>query len=54
MLMGKEELVSVFYKENGELKNILCVRVDGTSDEGPSHDEVQFFWPWITSRIVDS
>ena len=42
--MGKEELTSAFYKENGKLKNILCVRVDGASDEGPSHDEVQFVW----------
>ena len=32
------------YKENGELKDILCVHVDGASDEGPLHDEVQFFW----------
>ena len=43
MLMRREELASAFYKENGEVKNILCVRVDGASDEGPSHDEVQFF-----------
>ena len=21
-----------------------CVHVDGASDEGPSHDEVQFWW----------
>ena len=54
MLMGKEELVGVFYKENGKIKNILCVRVDGASDEGLSHDKVQIFGPWITSRIVDS
>ena len=25
-------------------KEIQCVRVDGASDEGPSHDEVQFYW----------
>ena len=25
-------------------KSILCVRCDGSSDEGPSHDEVQFLW----------
>ena len=21
-----------------------CVRVDGASDEGPNHEEVQFYW----------
>ncbi len=25
-------------------KDIDCIRVDGASDEGPSHDEVQFWW----------
>ena len=25
-------------------KQIECVRVDGASDEGPTHEEVQFFW----------
>ena len=25
-------------------KDIDCIRVDGTSDEGPSHHEVQFWW----------
>ena len=25
-------------------KPIDCVRVDGAMDEGPSHNEVQFFW----------
>ena len=25
-------------------KPIECVRVDGASDEGPSHEEVQYFW----------
>ena len=25
-------------------KIIECIRVDGASDEGPSHEEVQFFW----------
>ena len=23
---------------------VNCVRVDGASDEGPSHDEVQYYW----------
>ena len=28
----------------GEQKMIECIRVDGASDEGPSHEEVQFYW----------
>ena len=28
----------------GKRKQIQCVRVDGASDEGPSHEEVQFLW----------
>ena len=44
MLQGEEELKNVFLQPNGERKPILCVRVDGASDEGPSHEEVQFFW----------
>ena len=44
MLHGKEELKNVFLQPNGDRKPILCVRVDGASDEGPSHEEVQFFW----------
>jgi len=43
MLKTKEELNNVFYNEDG-LKKLLCVRVDGGSDEGPMHKEVQFFW----------
>ena len=26
------------------MKAIECIRVDGASDEGPSHEEVQFWW----------
>ena len=44
MLQHEEELKNVFLQPNGERKPILCVRVDGASDEGPSHEEVQFFW----------
>ena len=28
----------------GALKQIECIRVDGASDEGPAHEEVQFLW----------
>ena len=45
MLESKEELQSVFInQETGESKIVDCVRVDGASDEGPSHEEVQFYW----------
>ena len=44
MLQGKEELKNVFMQPNGDCKPVLCVRVDGASDEGPSHEEVQFVW----------
>ena len=44
MLQDQEELKKFFQKPNGDRKQILCLRVDGASDEGPSHEEVQFFW----------
>ena len=28
----------------GKRKLVECIRVDGASDEGPSHEEVQFLW----------
>ena len=36
---------------SNEPKQIVCVRVDGASDEGPSHDEVMFWW---TVRHIDT
>ena len=33
-----------FGQMNERSKATLCVRVDGASDESPSHEEVQFFW----------
>ncbi len=30
--------------ETNQKKLITCIRVDGASDEGPSHQEVQFWW----------
>ena len=45
MLLRKSELQPAFVNpENGLSKQITCVRVDGASDEGPSHLEVQFWW----------
>ena len=44
MLQCEEELKNVFLQPNGNCKPILCVCVDGASDKGPFHEEVQFFW----------
>ena len=44
MLQQKPELNACFFKDDGDVKDIECVRVDGASDEGPSHVEVQFLW----------
>ena len=30
--------------QNGNAKQIECIRVDGETDEGPSHQEIQFWW----------
>ena len=44
MLELKEELSPVFVNNiTGHLKSIECVRVDGAVDEGPSHEECNFF-----------
>ena len=45
MLETKTELQSVFLNpDTGCSKQIDCIRVDGAMDEGPSHEEVQFYW----------
>ncbi len=45
MLECKDELASVFVNPvTGLPKAVECIRVDGAVDEGPSHDEVQFWW----------
>jgi len=51
MLESKEELQHVFFAETGVHKLIDCVRVDGAADEGPSHEEVQYYW---TERHIHS
>ena len=46
------EIRPVFYDTRiGSKKVVECIRVDGASDEGPSHEEVQFFW---TARHIAS
>lgn len=44
MLQNLEALKPVFFQDSGKLKEIECIRIDGASDEGPSHAEVQFLW----------
>ena len=45
MLETKEELRSLFQRSDGNgCKEVECVRVDGATDEGPGHSEVQFLW----------
>ena len=44
-LFSKESLRPVFFNpETGNEKAIDCIRVDGAADEGPGHEEVQFYW----------
>lgn len=44
MLQKVPELAPIFNKQDGNVKDIECIRVDGGADEGPSHLEVQFLW----------
>ena len=45
MLEGKPEKNPAFPNPlTGEDKEIECVRVDGRADEGPLHEEVQYWW----------
>ena len=45
MVEEKTEFRSAFYHpQTGLRKPVECVRVDGAADEGPMHEEVQFFW----------
>lgn len=43
LVQSIEQFKPLFYKE-GNVKDIECIRVDGASDEGPGHLEVQFLW----------
>ena len=45
MLEQQVELLPAFqHPETGAPKALDCIRVDGASDEGPSHEEVQYYW----------
>ena len=43
MLQSVKELEPVFYYNKCK-KLIDCIRVDGAMDEGPSHEEVRYWW----------
>ena len=44
-LENHPEIKPVFIDpKTNERKAVDCIRVDGASDEGPVHEEVQFFW----------
>ena len=45
MLESQTELAPAFLNPHTETPKLIeCIRVDGASDEGPSHDEVQYRW----------
>lgn len=45
MIEQKPEVKPAFHNsKTGKKKEIECVRVDGAGDEGPLHDEVQYWW----------
>lgn len=45
MLETLPEVEPAFYNPlTGQRKLVECARVDGATDEGPSHEEVQFMW----------
>lgn len=44
-LQEQEEIKPVFTNnQTGKIKDIECIRVDGGADEGPVHEEVQYWW----------
>ncbi len=46
MLESQEELTYYVFldPETADEKAVDCIRVDGASDEGPSREEVQYYW----------
>ena len=45
MIQEKEEIKPVFTNyQTGKDKEMECIRVDGRADEGPVHEEVQYWW----------
>ena len=55
MLKHQELLSAAFSTPSSIEKKIICVCVDGAADEGPTHDEVQFWWArehLLSERLV--
>ena len=44
LLQERPEFQSTFYDASSQPKQVDCIRVDGSSDEGSSHEEVQYWW----------
>ena len=44
MLKKKQEFLPACETPDGRPKLLDCIRVDGASDEGPGHEEVQYWW----------
>ena len=45
LLHKRDKLKMVFNDPvTGQPKPVVCIQVDGASDEGPAHLEVQFWW----------
>ena len=45
LLESVDGLHPVFFNLSTNLpKSIDCIRVDGACDEGPSHENMQFYW----------
>ena len=42
--MLEQQVGVAFQDQAGDHTPIHCIRVDGATDEGPSHEEVQFWW----------
>ena len=45
-MLSKEEALrnAVYNTQTGKPKLIDCIRVDGTGDDGPGHEKVQYYW----------
>lgn len=44
LLQNQPHLQAVFCTSDGSSKSIECIHLDGISDKGPSHEEVQYWW----------
>lgn len=51
-MLGKQQQNTVLFQResDGQKKDVWFIWVDGGSDEGPAHNEVQFLWTENISR----